>query len=92
MARVILAGEAGDEMRLAARREAQLRAGASTHVSGYLDVFARARTARGYAKPMGRGPMPDRVWPSSPQFRPTQMQVFGGPLADAAIRVRTMMK
>lgn len=92
VARVILAGEAGDEMRLAARREAQLKANASVHVSGYVDVFSRARAARGYAKPMGRGPMPDRIWPASPQFRPTQMQVFGGPLADAAIRARTMIK
>lgn len=92
MARVILAGEAGDEMRLAARREVQLKAGASAHVRGYLDVFARARAARGYARPLGRGRMPDRVWPTGPQFRPTQMQVFGGPLADMAIRIRTMMK
>jgi glycosyltransferase involved in cell wall biosynthesis len=92
MARVILAGEAGDEMRLAARRAAQLKAGASTHVRGYLDVFARVRAERGYANPAGRDPMEARRWPEGVQYRPTQLQVFGGPPAEAAIRLRTMMK
>lgn len=92
IARVILAGEAGDDMRLAARKAVQLKASASVHLRGYLDVFERARREAGFANPAGRDPMEDRIWPVSPQHRPTQMQIFGGPIADAAIRIRAMLK
>lgn len=91
IARIIIAGEAGPDMRLEARRTIQLRAGASNHVRDYLSVFERARAERGYVHPAGRDPMKDRSWPEGPQFRPTQLQVFGGPVAEAAIRIRAML-
>lgn len=92
IARVILAVEADETLGLMTRRAALLKADESTHARRYLDVFAAARRAAGYARPAGRDPMVDRQWPQGSQFRPTQMEIFGGPLAETAIRLRAMVK
>ena len=92
IATVIRAGEIDESMRLEARKSALRCANPSVHARGCLDVFSRARGAAGYVDPAGRAPMPDRQWPLASQFQATQMEVFGGALAGAAIRVRAMVR
>lgn len=92
MARVILAGERDEAMRLAARKSAQLHASPEAHARRMLEVFAAARRERGYAQPAGRPPMDGRAWPVGAQFQPSLVQTFGGPLAAAAIRIRSMVR